>query len=92
MLLFIDPFFKLKQKVIVCIFQRRKGSFFCRGLQQQFFYTIKAGKASKSFPLLLFISIFSDGYLLPAFSHPILSCMVSSTKSRHSQPLPFVKS
>ena len=70
----------------------KKGSFFCRGLQQQFFYMIKAGKASKSFPLLLFISIFSDGYLLPAFSHPILSCMVSSTKSRHSQPLPFVKS
>ena len=29
----------------------KKGSFFCRGLQQQFFYMIKAGKASKSFSL-----------------------------------------
>lgn len=74
------------------IFPVKRKRSFCRGLQQQFFYMIKAGKASKSFPLLLFISIFSDGYLLPAFSHPILSCMVSSTKSRHSQPLPFVKS
>ena len=32
----------------------KKGSFFCRGLQQQFFYMIKAGKASKSFSLLFF--------------------------------------
>ena len=36
----------------------KKGSFFCRGLQQQFFYMIKAGKASKSFSLLFFIPYF----------------------------------
>ena len=35
-------------------FVAKKGSFFCRGLQQQFFYMIKAGKASKSFSLLFF--------------------------------------
>ena len=34
----------------------KKGSFFCRGLQQQFFYMIKAGKASKSFSLLFFFA------------------------------------
>ena len=32
----------------------KKGSFFCCGLQQQFFYTTKAGKALRPFPLLFF--------------------------------------
>ena len=69
----------------------KKGSFFCRGLQQQFFYMIKAGKASKSFPLLLFISIFSDGYLLPAFSHPFFLAWFHQQNPGTRNPCPSLK-